>query len=326
MNPYLILVVGVGGGVILFLAGVAMSLFGSRSAVEERLIGVSSSGAGIGAEEGQLSPSTRAYQAARDFFDRMGEGTNLFESMSRQLARADLKFRPAEYIGLILASGLVCAVLGTVLGKSIIFGILSGILGAFLPPLYVGSSQKRRLRQFDDQLGDMLNLMVNGLRAGYSIMQALEAVSRELPAPISDEFRRVVQEMQLGIAMEEAMDHLLRRISSDDLDLVVTAINVQREVGGNLAEILDTISFTIRERVRIKGEIAALTAQGRITAIVISLLPVVLMGLLFLVNRPYVMQFFNPEQRCCGLGMLVVAGLMILSGFFAAQKIVAIDI
>src|SRR5690606_32712742 len=111
------------------------------------------------------------------------------------------------------------------------------------------------LQHFNDQLADMLNLMVNGLRAGYSTMQAMEAVSREMPAPISDEFRRVVQEMQLGISMEVALDNLLRRIPSDDLDLVITAINVQREVGGNLAEIMDTISYTIRERVRVKGEI-----------------------------------------------------------------------
>ena len=121
------------------------------------------------------------------------------------------------------------------------------------------------MHEFNDQLADMLNLMVNGLRAGYSTMQAMEAVSKELPAPICDEFRRVVQEMQLGVPMEHALDNLLRRIPSDDLDLVVTAINVQREVGGNLAEILDTISYTIRERVRIKGEIATLTAQGMLS-------------------------------------------------------------
>ena len=326
MNPYLILVVGVGGGVVLFLAGVLMSLFGRRSAVEERLLDVSASGAVVGGEETRLSASAQAVQSARDFLGRLGEGTDRFESISRQLARADLKFRPAEYIVLIVASGLLCALLGTILGKSIVFGLLSGILGSFLPPLYVGSAQKRRLKQFDNQLGDMLNLMVNGLRAGYSTMQAMEAVSRELPPPICDEFRRVVQEMQLGIAMEEALDHLLRRINSEDLDLVVTAINVQREVGGNLAEILDTISFTIRERVRIKGEISALTAQGRITAWVISMLPVALMGILWLVNRSYVMQFFNPGTRTCGIGMLVIAALMVISGFFAVQKIVAIDI
>ncbi len=109
--------------------------------------------------------------------------------------------------------------------------------------MYVKMAQRTRLKKFDNQLGDMLNLMVNGLRAGFSTLQAMEAVSRELPAPICDEFRRVVQEMQLGITMDDALEHLLRRINSEDLDLVITAINVQREVGGNLAEILDVISY-----------------------------------------------------------------------------------
>jgi tight adherence protein B len=132
--------------------------------------------------------------------------------------------------------------------------------------------------------------------------------------------------MQLGLKMEESLDHLLRRIDSSDLDLVITAINVQREVGGNLAEILDVISFTIRERVRIKGEIAALTAQGRATAWVISALPILLMLLLYLLNRPYFMQFFNPETRSCGIPLLILAGMMVLSGFAISQKIVKIDI
>jgi tight adherence protein B len=172
----------------------------------------------------------------------------------------------------------------------------------------------------------MLNLMVNGLRAGYSTLQAMEAVSRELPPPICDEFRRVVQEMQLGLTMEDALDHILRRIRSDDLDLVVTAINVQREVGGNLAEILDVISYTIRERVRIKGEINSLTAQGRATAWVISAMPIALMGILFLVNRTYMMTFFNPETRSCGIPMLVCGGVLIGSGFYIVQRMVKIDI
>jgi tight adherence protein B len=182
------------------------------------------------------------------------------------------------------------------------------------------------LKKFDDQLGDMLNLMVNGLRAGYSTLQAMEAVSRELPAPICDEFHRVVQEMQLGLTMEDALDHILRRIRSDDLDLVVTAINVQREVGGNLAEILDVISYTIRERVRIKGEINSLTAQGRATAWVISAMPIALMGILFLVNRSYMMTFFNPETRTCGIPMLVCGGSLVGSGFYIVQRMVKIDI
>ncbi|MEW6568238.1 MAG: type II secretion system F family protein [Chloroflexota bacterium] len=326
MNPTTLLVVGGGLGLVLLVLGVVVSLVGSRSVVEERLGRYAESGAGLGATQAAAEAKPRLGQVVADFLNRLGEGTDLFDSISRQLARADLKFRPAEYLLLIAISAAVCGLIGTVIGKSLIFGIGSAIVGAFLPQIYVKRAQRARLKQFDNQLGDMLNLMVNGLRAGYSTLQAMEAVSRELPAPISDEFRRVVQEMQLGLPMEEALQHLLRRINSEDLDLVVTAINVQREVGGNLAEILDVISYTIRERVRIKGEIAALTAQGRITAWVISLLPVALVGILFLANRQYIMQFFNPETRACGLPMIILAGLMIVSGFYAVQRIVAIDI
>jgi tight adherence protein B len=217
-------------------------------------------------------------------------------------------------------------VVGFIISSSMIFAGVGMIIGAFVPRMYVKRQEKSRLKKFDNQLSDMLNLMVNGLRAGFSTLQAMEAVSRELPKPINEEFHRVVQEMQLGIMMEDALDHLLRRINSEDLDLVITAINVQREVGGNLAEILDSISFTIRERVRIKGEIQALTAQGRATAWVISAMPIALVALLFLINRSYIMQFFNPETRSCGIPIIVLAAVMIITGFIATQKIVDIDI
>lgn len=326
MNPTTVLVVGGGFGLLLLIAGLVISFVGSRSVVEERLGRYAESGAGLGQVEEPGEGISALRQTIGDFFNRLGEGTDLFDGISRQLARADLKFRAAEYIALIVASAAVCLLIGTVIGKSVLFGAMAGVFGIFLPPMYVGRAQRHRLKLFDNQLGDMLNLTVNGLRAGFSTLQAMEAVSRELPSPMCDEFRRVVQEMQLGIPMEDALEHLLRRISSEDLDLVITAINVQREVGGNLAEILDVISFTIRERVRIKGEISALTAQGRITAWVISLLPVALVAILFLANRQYVMQFFNPETRTCGIPMLAIAALMVISGFYSVQKIVKIDI
>ncbi|HSB89190.1 MAG TPA: type II secretion system F family protein [Anaerolineales bacterium] len=326
MDPNLILLIGGGLGVALLLVGVGVSLLGGQTAVEERLGRYAESGGLVTSAAGTAAPKVERKTIVGDFLNRMGEGTDLFDGISKNLARADIKLRPAEFMGLIVIAAIGAFFVGTILGRSIIFGILVGAFGAFAPQIYVRRAQAARLRQFDSQLGDMLNLMVNGLRAGFSTLQAMEAVSRELPAPICDEFRRVVQEMQLGIAMEEALDHLLRRINSDDLDLVITAINVQREVGGNLAEILDVISFTIRERVRIKGEISALTAQGRATAWVISLLPVVLVLLLFLLNRPYIMQFFNPETRTCGIPLLSLATIMVLSGFYAVQKIVAIDI
>ena len=167
--------------------------------------------------------------------------------------------------------------------------------------------------------------MVNGLRAGYSTMQALEAVSRELPPPISDEFRRVVQEMQIGIPMEAALENLLRRIPSDDLDFVVTAINVQREVGGNLSEILDTISFTIRERVRIKGEIRVMTAQVRTSGIVLSLIPVFLTLALWFVSPEYIGSFFARGPVCGWSAVGVIVG-MIAAGYFVMMKIADIEV
>jgi tight adherence protein B len=326
MDAQTVLVLGGGLGLLLLVAGLVVSVFGSRSVVEERLGRYAESGGVVAGPEPQVSARARIAQGLGDFFNRMGEGTDLFDGISRELARADIKFRPAEYIALIVASAAVIGLAGWFLGKSLLFGIGSAVFGAFVPQIYVKRAQRARLRQFDNQLGDMLNLMVNGLRAGYSTLQAMEAVSRELPSPISDEFRRVVQEMQLGIPMEDALEHLLRRISSEDLDLVITAINVQREVGGNLAEILDVISYTIRERVRIKGEINALTAQGRITAWVISLLPVALVGILFLANRDYIMQFFNPDTRGCGIPMVLLAAIMVISGFYTVRKMAQIDI
>jgi tight adherence protein B len=156
-------------------------------------------------------------------------------------------------------------------------------------------------------------------------MQAMEAVSRELPPPISDEFRRVVQEMQFGVPMERALDNLLRRIPSDDLDFVITAINVQREVGGNLSEILDTISFTIRERVRIKGEIRVLTAQVRQSGQFLSLIPIILTAVLYFINPEYLGTFFE-ESILCGVGALGFAAFLIVAGYFVMQRIANIEV
>ncbi|MGE5073648.1 MAG: type II secretion system F family protein, partial [Anaerolineae bacterium] len=185
--------------------------------------------------------------------------------------------------------------------------------------------QARRLNRFNDQLSDMLNLMVNGLRAGYSTLQAMEAVSKELPAPICDEFRRVVQEMQIGIPMDTALQNLLRRIPSDDLDFVVTAINVQREVGGNLSEILDTISFTIRERVKIKGEVRVITSQVRASGTILALIPIFLTLVLWFLNPKYLMSFMDAGPMCAiGAGALVV--FLIGLGYFVMMRIASIEV
>jgi tight adherence protein B len=217
------------------------------------------------------------------------------------------------------------ALLAYIIQPYIPSALIGGVIGFFAPRFYVKRQQTVRLYKFNDQLADMLNLMVNGLRAGYSTMQALEAVSRELPAPICDEFRRVVQEMQIGIPMEKSLENLLRRIPSDDLDFVVTAINVQREVGGNLSEILDTISFTIRERVRIKGEIRVMTASVRTSGAVLSMIPVFLTLALWFVSPDYIASFFDRGPLCCWIAVGTIVG-MIASGYFVMMKIADIEV
>jgi tight adherence protein B len=263
--------------------------------------------------------------ALTDWVNKRVEKSTFGERIARDLARADLKFKPGEYLALYVIAMVGGALISYMVGGRLILSAFIGaVIGAFLPGLYVRNQKGKRLIRFNNQLPDMLNLVVNGLRAGYSTMQAMEAVSKELPAPICDEFKRVVQEMQLGIPMEKALENLLRRIPSEDLDFVVTAINVQREVGGNLAEIMDVISYTIRERVRIKGEIRALTAQAIYSGRALAIMPIGLLCILYFLNRTYVMEFVN--NGVCGWIPLVVAGLLIVSGYFVMVRIGNVEV
>src|SRR5512133_3661924 len=312
----------IGGGVILLILliiGVVVSIASDRSLVEERL------GRYLEDERPDEVDKGSGRTAATDWLNRRVAKSSMGDRVARELARADLKFKVAEYFALIFISTLGVALIAYLLRPNIVSAVIGGVIGFFLPRFYVKRQQSIRLIKFNDQLSDMLNLMVNGLRAGYSTMQALEAVSRELPAPISDEFRRVVQEMQIGISMETALENLLRRIPSEDLDFVVTAINVQREVGGNLSEILDTISFTIRERVRIKGEIRVMTANVRTSGMVLSLIPLFLTIALWFVSPEYISSFFARGPLYGWLAVGTIVG-MISSGYFVMMKIADIEV
>jgi tight adherence protein B len=240
-----------------------------------------------------------------------------------QLARADLKLTVAEYFSLHIITGIGASVVGLILFGTPIGGGIAGIAGLFIPRFYVARKQSQRLHAFQDQLPDTLSLWVNALRSGYSVLQAMEAISKESPEPTATEFKRVVQEVQLGIPMEDALDHLLARLPNDNMDLVNTAVNIQREVGGNLAEILESIGHTIRDRVKLDGEIRVLTSQGRITGWVISLLPIVLTVFLYFVSPSYMGGMV--ENRMCGWPMLGCGLGLIGTGAAIIQKIVKID-
>ena len=322
MNLSPLLIIGAGGALALFLLviGIVVSVRRDRSLVDERLEKYADKT--IPVEERDQSTGRLT-----SWIDRRVAGSSLGDRIRKNLSQADIKMKTGEYLGLLVISIGLVGLFGYFLGnKSIVVAIAGGILGGFLPGIYVNSQKKRRLVRFNDQLSDMLNLVVNGLRAGYSTMQAMESVSKELPSPISEEFRRVVQEMQLGVSMERALDNLLRRIPSDDLDLIITAINVQREVGGNLAEILDTISYTIRERVRIKGDIRVLTTQVMYSGRFLSFMPLIVIAILYLVNRPYIMEFFNASSGICGYISLGLAAVLIFFGYLAMNKLADIEV
>jgi tight adherence protein B len=242
--------------------------------------------------------------------------------VQRDLARADLRLRVAEYyyIRLGLALGLAAVLM---LLRDPLSALVGALLGYFLPRMWVGRRIGSRLNAFNKQLPDTISLLSNSLRAGSSFLQSIELVSRETPAPMGSEMGRVVREVNLGLSMEEALSNMVRRIKSDDLDLMVTAIGVQQQVGGNLAEILDTIAFTIRERVRIKGEIRTLTAQGRYSGYLVAFLPIAIMITLNFINPEFMQPLFT---ELIGQILLVVGGIMMLIGFFAIRKITDIKV
>jgi tight adherence protein B len=272
----------------------------------------------------QAGPVKRSTPVA-DALNKFLTGRAFADNISMQLARADLKLTVSEYLALSVIALIGGGVIAYLISKSLAFALVGVAAGYLAPGFYMSYMQGRRLKMFNDELGDTINLLVNGLRTGFSVLQAMEAVARELPQPVAGEFDRVVKEVQLGLTMEQALQNMLRRVKSEDLDLVVTAINVQREVGGNLAEILDVISFTIRERVRIKGEISVLTAQGMISGYVITGLPLVLMAIMYLINREYIQRLWTTPGPC-GWAMLIAGAILIVSGFLIIQRIVRIEV
>ncbi len=303
-------------GLVIVAVGFALSRRADQSLFEDRV--------GITGEKAlQTDGAAVRKTPVGDALNRALATRGVGAGLSTQLARADLKVTVGEFMAatviLVIASGGIVYVLK----RDILIAAVVCLIAFFGPRMYVNVLRGRRLKAFTEQLGDTIQLMVNGIRAGYSILQAMEAVSEEMGPPIADEFGRVVREQQLGLTLEHAMDNMLRRVPSDDLDMMITAINVQREVGGNLAEVLDSIAFTIRERVRIKGELQAMTGQSRISGYMVGMVPVALAGFLYLINPTYIGQMF---EHPCGYAMLGCAGLGIAAGFGAMSKIMQIDV
>ena len=257
-------------------------------------------------------------------------------SLSRDLARADLRLRVGEYlavwIGCTVGVPLVMVLLSpfvTALANPIVW-LIGAVFGFLAPRFWLNRRKSKRLRAFNAQLADTITLIANALRAGSSFLQAIELVVRESRPPINVEFGRVIREVNLGLAFDVALENMVRRVKSDDLELMVTAIAIQHQVGGNLAEILDTISHTIRERVRIKGEIRSLTAMQRYSGYLVAFLPIGLAGVIFLIAPSFLEPMFQkpPEMLGLPLGVCILglAGFSMFIGMMAIRRIVDIEV
>jgi tight adherence protein B len=320
-------------GVFLFVLGISQmrrSSGGSEDfAARLAAYGVTTAGAN------ELPPSSGIRESLNRMFqpaaDRMGRGDlkKGKPSIAEQLQRADLKLRTSEYFMIQLGSAAILGLLVFFrfhLGAgpiTLFFTPIAPIAGYFLPGFYVKYRINQRQKKFNNQLGDTLTLLSNAIKAGYSFAQAIDTVAKNAVPPIGDEFARAVREMNLGGSPDEALQNITKRIASADFDLVATAYSIHRTVGGNLAEILDNIAYTIRERVRIKGEIATLTAQARASGTLITFLPIVLAAFMFFVTPTYFRPMFD---NFVGWILIAIGILMIFFGNLIIRRVIAIEV
>jgi tight adherence protein B len=268
--------------------------------------------------------------------NKVVEGRDFGANLAREIARADLRLKPSEFLMIWAASTIGVPLL--MLGFSVVLPALSnpvillvgGLVGFALPRMWLNRRKNGRLGAFNKALPDTITLIANALRAGSSFLQAIELVVRESRPPISTEFGRVIREVNLGLPFDQALENMVRRVRSDDLELMATAISIQHQVGGNLAEILDSIAYTIRERVRIKGEIRTLTAQQRLSGYVVGFLPIGLAGFLFVAAPGFMDPMFQNPPEILGLPagviILILGGVMMFIGFMLIRRIVDIEV
>jgi tight adherence protein B len=318
-------------GVFLFMYGIfrMRRSAGGAEDFQARLAayGVTTAGAtALPPASGMRESLNRLFQPAAD---RMGRGDvkKGKPSVAEQLVRADLKLRTSEFFMIQIGSTILLVLIaglrfGFSLG-SVPELFIAGFIGYIIPGRYVKYRIGARLKAFNNQLGDTLTLLSNAIKAGYSFAQAIDTVAKNAVPPIADEFGRAVREMNLGGSPDEALQNITKRVESPDFDLVATAYSIHRTVGGNLAEILDNIAYTIRERVRIKGEIATLTAQARASGTLITFLPIVLAVFMYFVTPTYFRPMFD---NFIGWILIAIGCFMIFIGNLIIRRVVAIEV
>jgi len=239
-----------------------------------------------------------------------------------ELLRADLPVTPDELLIVKIISSSILSLLAFAAFRNIFAPLAVFALVWNVPRFIIKARKKERLKQFDSQLNEGITIISNSLKAGHSFLQAIAVVAEETSEPISKEFRRLLKEMSLGISEEDALKNMLERVESEDLRLMVNAVLIQKDIGGNLSEILNNISETIRERQKLKNELRTLTAQGKLSGGVLMIMPVALGVIIYLLNREYIMTLFTTTA---GLVMVAMAILGELLGVVLIRRIINIE-
>jgi len=338
VNPMTLAIAGIAAAAI-FLIAVGISMARGGSDVNTRLERYASTKPDKPAAATGSQPTlaqTLQASAALMQLNKVVEQRDFGANLARELARADLRLKVSEYLliwaGATVGTPVIMFLLSfalPTLGNPIVL-LVGALIGFMLPRFWLGRRKNGRIGAFNKQLPDTITLIANALRAGSSFLQAIELVVRESRPPISTEFGRVIREVNLGLSFDVALENMVRRVRSDDLELMATDIAIQHTVGGNLAEILDSIAFTIRERVRIQGEIRTLTAQQRLSGYVVGFLPIGLAGFLFVAAPQFMKPLFDDRVKLAGLPagviILFVGGFMMFLGFMFIRKIVDIEV
>lgn len=236
----------------------------------------------------------------------------------KELQSADIKMRPEEFITIwLLIAVLPASLVVLFVGKATVAIILM-VVGIFLPMFFIKTKQKQRFKQFDAQLSDALIIACSCLKSGLSFTQAMETIAKDMEAPISTEFTYAIAEMNMGATMEDALEKMGERIKSSHLQLMISAVLVQRQTGGNLSQILDNISKTIKERAKLKQELKSATASGKLTGILVGCMPIVIIVMFTLVNREMMIPLFTTKL---GHIFLIVAAGLEGTAFLVIKKI-----
>jgi tight adherence protein B len=296
---------GVGMAVMVLFIGVDR-IIQSRASLRERLDALAPVEA-IEDAAAEASLRDRQPTSIRGRLNRLISGQAFASSTATELARANLPLTFLEFVFLRIGSMLALFLVTMVLTQQLAIAVLAAIAGFYLPRLYVQRRQAKRHAAFQSQLVDVLSLLVGSLRSGYGMTIAMDNVSKQMPSPTSEEFGRVVREIGLGLPAMQALRNMVRRVPSPDLDLVVTAVIIQYEIGGNLAQILETISETIRERIRIERHVRVLTTQQRVQRVILTGLPPGLGFIMYLLNPEYIMGLFTP-----GPTLIIPIGAVVL--------------